>query len=138
MTHDSVSAIIPLELLPVISFHLVQTPKPSPILYDIPQSYLLDRVTSCAYPTQASPPIRKPVPRMVSVDASPLPQSLVWNRAAVAQALQVAMNTGLRDTSTVLSLPRPRTCSEPSRNSTDSDRDGKERYVPRHDLDASL
>ena len=129
MFHCSISAIIPLELLPIVSFHLVQTRKPSPVLYDIPPPYHLDRATSYTHPTQPPPPIMKPpVTRIESGNASPL-APVVWNRAAVAQALQAAMNTRLRGSFKARSLSRSRISVAPLQMSTDVESNTDIAYV---------
>lgn len=104
LIHDSVSTIIPFELLPIISSHLVEAHKSSPVLYDVPPAYYLDRVTIYQPPTESSPPIPAVPP--------PLPP-LAWNRSTVTQALQIAMNTGIRGSLKVRGLPLTRTTSAP-------------------------
>jgi hypothetical protein len=112
----SISTIIPPELLSAISSHLLTNPRPSPIIFHIPDSYTLHRITGNAQlipsmnpislvaarkvhsrlSTRTSPPI--PIhssPSAPIAHAPPLPISSNQPKLSIAEALHVAMDTRL-------------------------------------------
>lgn len=112
----SISTTIPPELLPAVSSHLSTNPQPSPIIFHVPDSYTLHRITGYAQlipsikPTslvavrkahshpsrQAVPPI--PVhssPSATIHNTPPLPISPNQSRLAITEALQAAIDTRL-------------------------------------------
>ncbi|OAX34956.1 phosphatases II [Rhizopogon vinicolor AM-OR11-026] len=122
-THPlNISPIIPPELLPAVSSHLLTNPQPSPTIFHIPDSYTLHRITGHAQlipstiptslvdirkarshlprrtlllppiPVHSSPP--PPVPH-----TPPLPISPNQPRLSIAEALQAAIDTRLTSSS---------------------------------------
>ncbi|OJA15870.1 hypothetical protein AZE42_11011 [Rhizopogon vesiculosus] len=118
----SISPIIPPELLPAVSSHLLTNPQPSPTIFHIPDSYTLHRITGHAQlipstiptslvdirkahshlprrtlllppmPAHSSPP--PPVPH-----TPPLPISPNQPKLSIAEALQAAIDTRLTSSS---------------------------------------
>lgn len=90
-THPiNVSSIIPFELLPIISAHLTTPPKGSPVLYDVPPIYTLDRISS-------TPQVPH---RSISAHIPPSPEAAnyfphIRARVLVSDALQAAINSSL-------------------------------------------
>lgn len=132
----SISTIIPPELLPAVSSHLLTNPQPSPIIFYIPDSYTLHRITGYAQlipptnPTSIAvarkahshlsrrtsllPPIpvhsspSAPIPHTPPLQISPNKPKL-----SIAEALQAAIDTHLNLTSTPHLLDKSRS-SPPS------------------------
>ncbi|KAJ7647482.1 hypothetical protein FB45DRAFT_200177 [Roridomyces roridus] len=83
-THPiNISAIIPPELIPLISSHLVLADGPT--LFDIPPSFALDRLTAAQYHDNSIQPLPPPPPPPI---IPPVP-----TRAAVTEALKAAIDT---------------------------------------------
>ena len=114
----SISAIIPPELLPAVSSHLSTNPQPSPIIFHVPDSYTLHRITGYAQLIPSMKPtslvaVRKthshpsrqallvpPIPVHSSPSAAihntpPLPISPNQPRLTITEALQAAIDTRL-------------------------------------------
>ncbi|KAJ7502766.1 protein-tyrosine phosphatase-like protein [Mycena galericulata] len=85
-THPiNISAMIPFELIPLISSHLMLSAGPT--LFDIPPSFALDRLTAAQHHDRTIPPLPLPPPPDTHV--------VVPTRAAVSEALQAAINTAV-------------------------------------------
>ncbi|KAG2140418.1 hypothetical protein BD769DRAFT_1662983 [Suillus cothurnatus] len=131
ITHPlNISTIVPPELLPAISSHLITNPEPSPVIFHIPDFYTLYRITDYAQhvPSTSTTPLavsRKaqsrrsgPIPTSPSIPAhcpspdprplnSPLPiPPVLMNQPpqSIIEALQAAIDTRL---TTLATKPRP-------------------------------
>lgn len=78
--------MIPFELIPLISSHLVLSAGPT--LFDIPPSFALDRLAATQHHDHTIPPLPPPPPPDTQVV---VPQ--VRTREAVSEALKAAINT---------------------------------------------
>ncbi|KAG1851688.1 phosphatases II [Suillus subluteus] len=116
-THPlNISTIVPTELLPAISSHLITNPEPSPVIFHIPEFYTLYRITGLcpAHPInnehylsslefQLSPSI----PAHSSSPNPPLPIPPAFTNQppqSIMEALQAAIDTRL---TTLTTKPRP-------------------------------
>ncbi|KAJ6497896.1 protein-tyrosine phosphatase-like protein [Mycena sanguinolenta] len=90
-THPiNISAMIPFELIPLISSHLLLSSS-GPTVFDIPSSFTLDRLTATQQHNHIIPPIPPPPP-------PPSTQSVVTQlrtRSAVSEALKAAISTAV-------------------------------------------
>ncbi|KAH7923949.1 phosphatases II [Leucogyrophana mollusca] len=96
-THPiNISTIIPPESTVTISSHLSQCSKPSPVMFDIPLAYSLDRITGYLQlfpslppmPSRSLPPLPPPVPLR-------RPFARPQSRHTISEALQAAISSRL-------------------------------------------
>lgn len=84
LTTCSVSMIIPFEILPVISSHLTIPRNASPVMFEIPPIYTLDRITAYSLP---------PTMSLISMGDPKTCSSFihVQNRPSVSEALRTVI-----------------------------------------------
>ncbi|KAI0940672.1 hypothetical protein AcW1_003806 [Taiwanofungus camphoratus] len=128
-THPiNVSAMIPFELLRIITSHLVQASPCSPVIFELPPSFFLDRVT--AEPSQLSSeivargfPVSSSPAGSRSVAASPCSPThslarpvklahLLWTNPTIRRALHTATGGGIPVSHTKRSRPKSIVSSE--------------------------
>lgn len=85
--------IIPPELLSIVSSHLSRSSKPFPVLFEIPPTYTLDRITAYPHLPPNLPTLPPSMPPPPIPDSSTLAR--IRNRSSVSEALQAAINSGL-------------------------------------------
>ncbi|KAJ6607770.1 hypothetical protein B0H10DRAFT_2070375 [Mycena sp. CBHHK59/15] len=85
-----VSAIIPFELIPLISSHLLLSAV-GPTIFDIPLSFTLDRLTLSHQHDQSIP--RLPPPPSIPSPTTQMVVNQLRTRSTVSEALKVAINT---------------------------------------------
>ncbi|KIJ67563.1 hypothetical protein HYDPIDRAFT_108404 [Hydnomerulius pinastri MD-312] len=138
-THPiNISAIIPPESLFAISSHLTQCNQPSPVLFDIPFTYSLDRITGYAhlFPSLANSPLipirSASIPTLLPPLPLRLPQAPNELRPSVTDALHAALST--RISMPPLPLPSPRPLSTKRKCGKKMDHASTEQGEPQIDL----
>ncbi|THH08152.1 hypothetical protein EW145_g2895 [Phellinidium pouzarii] len=113
-THPiNISLVIPSEILPVVALQLIHAPKPSPILFRLPQNCYLDRVTTVAtLSTHRYKPFYHPTSPSFLPSSRPgdnypchAHPSLTWSQPGSDELLQSALQGDLTSSFQDTSLP---------------------------------
>ncbi|KAG1769322.1 phosphatases II, partial [Suillus occidentalis] len=103
-THPlNISTMVPPELLPAMSSHLITNPEPSPVIFHIPDFYTLQSITDYA---QHIPSTTSPTSLALSQPMPPLPTPPAFLNQppqSIIEALQAAIDTRL---TTLATKPR--------------------------------
>ncbi|KAJ7668402.1 protein-tyrosine phosphatase-like protein [Mycena polygramma] len=98
-THPiNISAMIPFELIPLISSHLLLAQGPT--FFDLPPSFALDRLTAAQHHDHSIPPVPPPPPP----PSTQMVVSQLRTRSAVSEALKAAINTAVTPVATLPTL----------------------------------